>query len=49
MSQDGITFVGMDAHKKVINVAMLVPGRKDPAEWQLASEPAAVRRLAKKF
>lgn len=49
MGTDGITFVGMDAHKKAINVAMLLPGRKDPVEWQVANEPAAVRRLAKKL
>lgn len=49
MSTNGITFVGMDAHKKAINVAMLLPGRHQPVEWQLANEPAAIRRLAKKL
>jgi transposase len=39
----------MDAHKKAINVAMLVPGAKQPVEWQVANEPAAIRRLAKKL
>ena len=49
MSTNGITFVGMDAHKKAINVAMLLPGQNEPVEWQLANEPAAIRRLAKKL
>ena len=49
VAQDGITFVGMDAHKKAINVAMLLPGTKQPVEWQVANEPAAIRRLAKKL
>lgn len=46
---NAITFVGMDAHKKSINVAMLVPGTDKPVEWQVTNEPAAVRRLAKKL
>jgi transposase len=49
LSANGITFVGMDAHKKAINVAMLLPGQNEPVEWQLANEPAAIRRLAKKL
>ena len=49
MSTEGITYVGMDAHKKAINVAMLLPGQREPVEWQVANEPAAVRRLAKKL
>src|SRR5881628_2926916 len=49
MSVNGITFVGMDAHKKAINVAMLLPGVKQPVEWQVANEPAAIRRLAKRL
>jgi transposase len=49
VSANGITFVGMDAHKKAINVAMLLPGGNQPVEWQVANEPAAIRRLAKKL
>lgn len=49
MNTNGITFVGMDAHKKAIHVAMLLPGQYEPVEWQLANEPAAIRRLAKKL
>ena len=49
MGENAITFVGMDAHKKAINVAMLLPGAKQPVEWQVANEPGAIRRLAKKL
>jgi transposase len=49
VSTQGITYVGMDAHKKAINVAMLLPGQREPVEWQVANEPAAVRRLARKL
>jgi len=49
VNSNAITFVGMDAHKKAINVAMLLPGTDKPVEWQVTHEPAAVRRLAKKL
>ena len=49
VSPNAITFVGMDAHKKAINVAMLLPGAKQPVEWQVANEAAAIRRLAKRL
>lgn len=43
-----ITYVGLDAHKKSINVAMLLPGRRQPVEWQVAHEAAAVRRMVRR-
>jgi transposase len=43
------TFVGIDAHKKDLFVAMLVGDRATPVTWQLANEPAAVRRLVRKL
>jgi transposase len=46
--KQGITFVGLDAHKKSITVAMLLPDRATPVEWQVANEPAAVRRMVRK-
>ena len=49
MRANDITFVGMDVHKKAINVAMLVPEARQPVEWLVANEPAAIRRLAKKL
>ncbi len=49
MNQHGITFVGMDAHKKAINVAVLLPDQREALEWQVANQPAAIRRLAKRL
>lgn len=49
MSSNGITWVGLDAHKKSINVAMLVPGRAEPLCWPEANEETAVRRLARRL
>ena len=43
------TFVGIDAHKKDLFVAMLSGPSATPVTWQLANEPAAVRRLVRKL
>ena len=43
------TFVGIDAHKKDLFVAMLSGRSAPPVTWQLANEPAAVRRLVRKL
>lgn len=43
------TFVGMDVHKKDIAVALLIEGTRVPLEWQVANEPSAVKRFAKKL
>ena len=48
MSND-ITWVGMDVHKKAVNVAVILPGGKEYVEWQVSNEPRAVKRLAKKL
>ena len=45
---EGITFVGLDAHKASISVAMLLPSTSVPIEWQLPNEPSAVRRMVRK-
>ena len=42
------TYVGIDAHKKDLFIAM-VNGRRTPVTWQLANEPEAVRRLVRKL
>jgi transposase len=47
--QDVITYVGIDAHKKDLFVAMLIGHDKTPVTWQLANEPQAVRRLVRKL
>jgi len=44
-----ITWVGLDAHKKAINVAVLVGYETRPQEWVVEHKPAAIRRLVKKL
>ena len=43
------TYVGIDAHKKDLFIAMLIGQQKTPVTWQLANEPNAVRRLVRKL
>lgn len=43
------TYVGIDAHKKDLFVAMLIGHEPKPVTWQLANEPQAVRRLVRKL
>ncbi len=47
--QQVTTFVGIDAHKKDLFIAMLMGDRTAPVTWQLANEPHAVRRLVRKL
>jgi hypothetical protein len=46
---EGITFVGFDAHKASISVAMLLPNAVTPVEWQLPNEASAVRRMVRRI
>jgi len=43
-----ITYVGIDAHKKDLFVAMLA-GTQSPVAWTVPNEPNAVRRLLRKL
>ena len=43
------TYVGIDAHKKDLFIAMLIGQQKTPVTWQSANEPQAVRRLVRKL
>jgi transposase len=43
------TYVGIDAHKKDLFVAMLIGHEKTPVTWQVANEPHAVCRLVRKL
>lgn len=43
------TFVGIDAHKKDLFVAMFAGAVTTPVTWQVANEPTAVRRLVRKL
>ncbi|RPJ41507.1 MAG: IS110 family transposase [Candidatus Latescibacterota bacterium] len=49
MYDESITFVGMDVHKKMVQVALLAPGHREPVEWQEPNESAAVQRLARRL
>ena len=46
---EGITFVGLDAHKASISVSMLLPNVVTPLEWQLPNEASAVRRMVRRI
>jgi transposase len=43
------TFVGLDAHKDSIFVAMLAPDSKSAVQWQLPNGPTAARKLARRL
>jgi transposase len=43
------TYVGIDAHKKDLFIALLVGYQTAPVTWQVANEPTAVRRLVRKL
>jgi hypothetical protein len=43
------TYVGVDAHKKDLFIAMLVGDRTVPVTWQVPNEPQAVRPLVRKL
>ncbi len=45
-----ITFVGLDAHSRNINVAVVLPGSVSvDEEWQISHDAASLRRLAKRL
>jgi transposase len=44
-----ITYVGIDAHKKDLFMAMLVGDQTTPVTWMTPNEPRAVRRLVKRI
>ncbi len=46
---DGSTSVGIDAHKKDLQVAMLVSRATAPVTWTVANEPRAIARLWRKL
>jgi transposase len=43
------TVMGLDTAKATIQAAMLLPGAQQPVEWQVANEPGAIERLARKL
>ncbi len=49
MATNSITWVGMDAHKNSIKVAVLLPDQVDPVEWTEDTTAEAVRRLIRRL
>lgn len=49
MVERNTTEVGLDTSKSSIQVAMLLPGGEKAVEWEIANEPRAVRRMAKRL
>jgi transposase len=43
------TYVGIDAHKKDLFIAMLVGSQATPVTWTVPNEPTAIRRLSRKL
>ena len=43
------TYVGVDAHKKDLFIAMLIGDAPTPVTWTVPNEPAAVRRLVRRL
>jgi transposase len=43
------TYVGIDAHKKDLFVAMMVGSQTTPITWTVPNEPNAIRRLVRKL
>jgi transposase len=48
MAEVTTTFVGLDAHKVSIKLAVVLPGASKPVEWQVENEKASVRRMIRK-
>lgn len=44
-----ITYVGIDAHKAELQVALLAPGETEPISWSVRNEVGAVGRLRRKL
>jgi transposase len=44
-----ITYVGIDAHKRELHVAMLIGTAATPVMWTVANEPKAIERLHRKL
>lgn len=49
MSDNAITYVGMDVHKKSIALTLLPAGGGEPVEWQEANEIPAIHRLVRRL
>lgn len=46
---DATTWVGLDAHKKFIQIAMRLPGEQDLIEWRIPNTEKHIQKLARKL
>ncbi len=49
MSEPITTYVGLDAHKVELHVALLAPGATEPVTWRVRNEAVPVERLRRKL
>ena len=42
------TYIGVDAHKKDLFIAMLISDAQTPVTWTVPNEPKAIQRLVRK-
>ena len=47
--EGSITWVGIDAHKKSLAVAVLLPGRREPEEFSVENNERAIRKLVRRL
>lgn len=47
--EGSITWVGIDAHKKTLAVAILSPGRREPEELTIENDERAIRKLVRRL
>jgi transposase len=47
--EDVITYVGIDAHKRELHVAMLIGAAATPVTWKVENDPKAIDRLHRKL
>jgi hypothetical protein len=47
--EGSITWVGIDAHKKTLAVAVLSPGNKTPEEFTVDNTEVAIRKLGRRL
>jgi len=47
--EEGITYVGLDAHQETIHAAVLIPGIERAAEDAFSNTPEAIRRWARRL
>lgn len=45
---ESTTSVGMDVHKKMHKIAMLLPRSEEPIEWAVPNQPDAIRRMVRR-